>query len=120
MDSEPMIASWPASVLSPNSREHWTKRAKFKKSQRLEWATLARASRMTAPREGKVDVRLEFIPTDRRPRDADNMLASCKAGLDGLADALGVNDSRFRITFDMGEPVKGGACVRVWVGRGVQ
>lgn len=32
-----------------------------------------------------------------------------------IADALQVNDSRFRITFDMGEPVKGGACVKVWV-----
>lgn len=110
-----MIASWPASVLSPNSREHWAKRARVKKEQRLEWYALAMSERMRAPREGKIAVRLEFVAGDRRPRDADNLLASCKAGLDGLADALGVNDSRFRITFDMAEPVKGGACVKVSV-----
>ncbi len=111
-----MIASWPDSILSPNSRAHWALRAKAKKAQRAEWAALAHVSSMKAPREGKVEVRLEFIPSDRRPRDADNLLASCKSGLDGLADAMRVNDSRFRITFDMGEPVKGGACVKVSVG----
>ena len=111
----PMIASWPSSVLSPNNRDHWSKRAKSKKAQRLEWASLARLQGLKAPHEGQVQVRLEFVPTDRRPRDLDNLLASCKAGLDGLADALQVNDNRFRITFDMGEPVKGGACVKVWV-----
>lgn len=110
-----ITASWPASILSPNSRVHWRPRAKAKKAQRVEWATLAVAHQLKAPREGKVEVRIEFVPADRRPRDADNLLASCKAGLDGLADAMGVNDSRFRITFDMGEPVKGGACVKVWV-----
>ena len=107
--------SWPASVLSPNSREHWTKRAKYKKAQRNEWAMIALHAKAKAPRDGKIDVRLEFVPSDRRPRDLDNCLAAVKSGLDGLADALGVNDSRFRITFDMGEPVKGGACVKVWV-----
>jgi crossover junction endodeoxyribonuclease RusA len=45
----------------------------------------------------------------------DNLLASMKAGLDGLADALGVDDSRWRLLIEMGEPVKGG-CVCVKVG----
>ena len=110
-----IIASWPDSILSPNSRAHWGRKAKAKKAQRAEWATLAKVYKLTAPSEGKIEVRMEFIPTDRRPRDADNLLASCKAGLDGLADGMGVNDSRFRITFDIGEPMKGGACVKVWV-----
>lgn len=110
----PLIMSWPNGSLSPNSRAHWGKVAKLKRVQRAEWAALAMASRVKAEGE-KVHVRLEFVPSDRRPRDLDNLLASVKAGLDGLADAMRVNDNTFRITFDMGEPIKGGACVRVWV-----
>lgn len=32
---------------------------------------------------------------DRRARDRDNLLAASKPSLDGIADALGVNDARF-------------------------
>jgi crossover junction endodeoxyribonuclease RusA len=38
---------------------------------------------------------LEFYPPDRRPRDDDNMVASFKAGRDGIAQAMGINDKRF-------------------------
>jgi crossover junction endodeoxyribonuclease RusA len=31
-----------------------------------------------------------------------------KAGMDGLADALGIDDSHFIPTYHMGDPVKGG------------
>jgi crossover junction endodeoxyribonuclease RusA len=33
---------------------------------------------------------------DKRHRDADNCLAASKAGLDGVADALIVDDKRFQ------------------------
>jgi hypothetical protein len=33
---------------------------------------------------------------DKRMRDADNCLAAAKAALDGLADALQVNDRNFQ------------------------
>lgn len=36
------------------------------------------------------------------------MLASIKAGLDGIAQAWGVDDSRFRLTLQIGEVVKNG------------
>jgi len=38
---------------------------------------------------------ITFIQPDRRARDRDNLLAACKPMLDGVADALGVNDSQF-------------------------
>jgi crossover junction endodeoxyribonuclease RusA len=61
-------------------------------------------------------VSLDFRPPDRRRRDLDNLLASMKAGLDGLADALGVDDSRWRLAIEMGEPAAGGCvCVTVEV-----
>lgn len=39
----------------------------------------------------------------------DNCIAAMKAGLDGLADVLGVDDSRWELAATMGEPRKGGA-----------
>jgi hypothetical protein len=41
-------------------------------------------------------------------RDFDNAIASLKASLDGLADALRVDDNRFRLSFAWGEPCKPG------------
>ena len=62
-----------------------------------------------------LNVSLRFVSPDRRARDADNMVASVKAGLDGLADVLGVDDSRWSLfILHDGAVVKGGA-VRVEV-----
>ena len=38
---------------------------------------------------------MTFIPPDRRSYDRDNLVARMKAGIDGLADALSINDKRF-------------------------
>ena len=39
----------------------------------------------------------------------DNMLASIKSGLDGVADAMGVDDKHWSITLRRGEPIANGA-----------
>ena len=39
----------------------------------------------------------------------DNLLSRLKSGLDGLADVLGVDDSRWSLRIEMAEPVKGGS-----------
>jgi len=52
--------------------------------------------------DGDCDVVLTFSPPDKRRYDDDNLIARCKAYLDGIADALGVDDSRFRL----GKPVR--------------
>ena len=36
-------------------------------------------------------------PAVSRNRDDDNLIAACKAYRDGIADALGVNDSMFDV-----------------------
>ena len=38
---------------------------------------------------------MTFIPPDRRSYDRDNLVARMKSGIDGLADALKINDKRF-------------------------
>jgi crossover junction endodeoxyribonuclease RusA len=52
-----------------------------------------------------------FHPPDNRRRDRTNMEASMKAGFDGMADAMGVDDNRFAPTYRKGEIVKGGKVV---------
>ena len=60
----------------------------------------------------RVPLVLTFCPPDRRARDLDGLLSSCKASLDGVAHALGVNDARFEpLTLRRGRVVKGGVVV---------
>lgn len=52
----------------------------------------------------KTHVRIIFHAPDRRNRDLDNLLSSCKAYLDGIALAYGINDKLFRpITIDFAD-----------------
>jgi crossover junction endodeoxyribonuclease RusA len=59
----------------------------------------------------EIMVGLKFFPPDARKRDLDNMLSSCKSALDGMADALEVNDQRFAFVLRRCDPVKGGRVV---------
>ena len=56
----------------------------------------------------QIRMTITFVPPDRRHRDDDNMIASLKAARDGIADALGVNDRRFRPNYVFAEPEKPG------------
>ena len=99
---------WPPKELSPNSTLHWSKKAKKKKEYRTVcWALTLEAKLVAPPGEDKIPVEITFYPPDKRHRDADNMVASIKAGLDGLADALKVNDKRFLPTFKFKDEVLG-------------
>lgn len=101
---------WPPKELSPNARVHWSVLARMKKKYRTACWVLARnagMSSVTLLGADRAEVHLAFYPPDRRNRDDDNMLASMKAGLDGLADALKVDDSAFKVTFDVSDDIGG-------------
>ena len=114
-----VVLPWPPRVLSPNSRPtHWAVLAKAKRAYRFACHAEARAggcSWVFDP-DDRLHVRLTFVPPDRRRRDMDNMIAAMKSGLDGLADALGVDDNRWTLTCAIDEANIGGM-VRVEVGR---
>jgi len=61
--------------------------------------------------EGKIPLTITFCPPNKSRRDEDNMLASIKAGLDGVAEAWRVDDSRFRLAIEIGDVVKHGAVI---------
>ena len=81
-----------------------------KKLAKAEAFILTRAAGLRAPAgDSPIHVALTFYPKTRNRVDADNLIASCKAALDGIAEALGCDDSRFRLAAPViGEPVKGG------------
>jgi crossover junction endodeoxyribonuclease RusA len=88
---------WPPSELSPNKRLHWSKVSKVKASYREAcWAmVLEQAGAVRPDIAGNLHLVLEFVPPDRRSYDRDNLVARMKSGLDGVADALKINDKQF-------------------------
>lgn len=107
---------WPPKELSPNARLHFMKVARVKKSYRNTCRLLALAmgaKALALAPSGRLHVELTFYPPDRRHRDQDNMLAAMKAGLDGLADAIGVDDRNFKTTFQVANQTSVGGRVKV-------
>jgi len=102
-----VVFPWPPKELSPNAAIHWAKKAKYKKMYRQACWALALEAKLECEKLGKIPMKITFYPPDRRHRDADNMVAAIKSGLDGLADALKVNDKQFLPTFVFSEEVMG-------------
>jgi hypothetical protein len=105
---------FPPSALSGHAKGNWHAKAAVTAKHR-EWAKLATQAAKIAVPEGEGDIRvvMTFYPPNRRG-DRVNFPARAKPIWDGIADALGVNDSRFLPSFQFGEPVKGGKVVVVF------
>lgn len=89
---------WPHRDLQPNVGAHWAAKARAVKQARA-WAGWA--AKEAGIRTGDTDipgvlkVTAIFHQPDRRPRDIDNMIASCKPYFDGIADIIGIDDSKW-------------------------
>lgn len=104
------VLPWMTEGLSPNDRVHWTKRAKAVKAYRFSAAMRAREAGWLGL--GAVDLRVTFCPPSGwRTGDMDNLIARFKAGQDGLADTLQVNDAKLRVQHHLGDRCKSGAVV---------
>lgn len=100
---------WPSPILSPNARVHWSKKARAAKLARAEAYYATKAARVgIAAGDVPILLNIYFLPPDRRSRDRDGLLSSIKSHLDGISDALGVDDKWFRPSIAVGEPVKNG------------
>jgi crossover junction endodeoxyribonuclease RusA len=86
----------PPAELSPNSRLHWTQQRKAKAKIADDVMILAMEAKQEDwdkyPLE-KATVTFRFGLPDRRRRDPDNLLASCKTHLDALVGILLKDDS---------------------------
>lgn len=105
---------WPPKELTPNfkRRKHWSAYRKPTSVYRTTCMWLTREAKIgVAAGDVPVLMTITFYPPDRRRRDDDGMIAAFKAGRDGMADALGIDDHAFRPTYKIAEPVKGGKVV---------
>jgi crossover junction endodeoxyribonuclease RusA len=101
---------WPHKDLSPNARKHWRAVSKRKKAYRTgcAWEAQQAFNEAGRPIMRGVVAKVTFHPPCARKRDLDNAIASIKAGLDGIADVIGVDDSQWGLSQQWGEPVKFG------------
>ena len=94
-----IVLGWPPSDLSPNKRLQWAKLATAKKEYRKNCLSASREQLKKYSKLNNLPERLvlemTFIPPDRRSYDRDNLVARMKSGIDGLSDALRINDKRF-------------------------
>jgi len=113
-----VVLPWPARDLHPNARVHWSKKAKSAKSYRLACFVLAKEAGLAFEGPGEVHLWITFNKPSRRRMDADNMVASIKAGIDGMADALKIDDSRFVLHPWVSTKITGTVVVRLSAGPG--
>lgn len=106
MEKASFTLPWPAKILWPNGRGHWSAKSRATKNHRT-WAFVAtKACDIRGPFSRWSVI---FHPKTRHQIDDDNARASLKAYQDGIAQALGVDDRTFPApTILFGEPIKGG------------
>ncbi len=101
---------WPPSELSPNRRMHWAKLAKAKRLYR-DMCHYSVQRGLIVP-DNDLTLDLLFNPPTKRKYDRDNLVARLKSGIDGIADALKINDVRFvRLSAQIGNVVNRGAVI---------
>jgi crossover junction endodeoxyribonuclease RusA len=101
---------FPVKALWPNGRAHWAVKGKAVRSHR-GWAYIAArdAGVAKADPDSRVSIAVTVHPKTRHPIDRDNCVAALKSYIDGIADALGVDDRNFETpTITFGDPIKGG------------
>lgn len=107
---------WPDKRLTPNAkrRKHWRSYQPAIKADRALAGQIAAltlplsAKKAIAASEGHIAVTIRFYPPDARLRDDDGMIGAFKHMRDGLADAIGVDDRRFRPHYFFEDPAKPG------------
>lgn len=104
-----VILSWPALPLWPNSRGHWAGRSRAVATARREGWALMREAGLRWPADAHL--RLTFRPPSARTFDLDNALAACKAAIDGMADASGIDDRSWSYTAVKGLGTRGGQVI---------
>lgn len=106
---------FPAPELFPNRRagKHWGATHAAKVKAREDGHYMARMeSRHFQDNGGDIPVSIVFCPPDKRRRDLDGCLSAMKPALDGIASALGIDDSRFRpVLLNVGPVGKPGAAI---------
>lgn len=102
---------FPPASLAGHNNGHWRNRDREVASYRAEafhlTRTAQRAARYQVPATGDIAIAFHFVPPNDRG-DRVNYPIRIKAQIDGIAEALGVNDKRFLPSYTFGKPEKQG------------
>lgn len=113
-----IILPWPVKPLWPNRRAHRMALHRARKASMTSAFWLAKEALslgLRVPDARPLPVLIEFRPAVVRRRDADNALSAMKGAIDGIAQAIKVDDGDWQITPRFGPRAKGGQ-VRVSFG----
>lgn len=103
-------------VSETNQREHWSRRHKRRRAQRLTVALTM--TPLVVGLRGFVGLNVMLTRIAPRELDDDNLRGALKAVRDGVADALGIDDGDRRVTWLYGQgrgtPRAYGVEVQVW------
>lgn len=107
---------WPSRSLHPNARPHYMAKAKAAKAARQTahktvWEAGIRATDPDLPERLKVTA--IFFPPNNHAHDLDGCLSAMKSAFDGIADAFGIDDSKWVFGAPRKEEVVKGGLVRV-------
>ena len=105
-----IVLPYPPKELNPNFKIHRARKAKFVKSYRNDCFYITKLAMACKPNPfmGNITLKIVFHPADHRKRDDDNMISAFKAGRDGIALALKIDDNIFKVEPSVGAPIKGG------------
>ena len=106
---------WPNPKLTPNAkrRSYWRAYRPAESGDRktgyvLATVALSLAQKRLLAAMDRIPVVIRFYPPDARKRDDDGMIGAFKHMRDGIADALGVDDNKFRPVYEIMDPAKPG------------
>ena len=102
---------WPPAKNKLNgSQGDWRGKARAGRDYKAACAWECRAQMVDRVDADALEITIVFCPPDNRRRDLDGCLAQMKRGLDAFAEAIGVDDGRWRsMTLERGLPMRGGA-----------
>lgn len=92
-----LVLPFPNSVLMPNKSQgkHWTVTRPARNKAKSDAFYLAKQAGWQG-RDVSGCLKITFYCPDKRKRDTDNLLAAMKPALDGVAQAIGIDDSNFK------------------------
>lgn len=104
---------WPPKGLHPNHRPNRYEKARRAKSYRKAAYFCAKEARLPiVGGDAPVTIHITYHPPCSRARDKDNLRAALKSGLDGISDALRVDDKNFSFGLEtIGSPIPHGDVV---------
>ncbi len=94
-----LILPYPDPSLNPNRKngKHWavTKKAKDEAFEVAFYMTKIAYASVSDILHEPIPLNITFVRKDKRKVDLDNLLASCKSMMDGIAQAMKIDDKLF-------------------------